>query len=84
MRSILRVLSLLIALLVFGLLLKSQLAAKSVVPTSPLVKPSNSSPVPSRTEPVLQNQAQQIWQIQEQVRESVGAALQRSDKLNDE
>ena len=84
MRQILGVLSLLIGLLVFALLLKSQFAVKSAILTGPLDQSSNVSSPPSKPEPALGNQGQQMRQIQNLVRESAGASVQRSYRLNDE
>ena len=84
MRQILGLLSLLVGLLVFGLLLKSQFAVKSAIPTGLLDQSSNVLTAPSRPEPVLGNHGQQMRQIQDLVRESAGASAQRSFKSNDE
>lgn len=84
MRLMLGVLSLLIALLVSGLLVKSRLAVKLGAPVSTSTNTPENSPMPSKTDPILQTQGQQIRQLQDKVRQSVETAMQGADKLNGE
>lgn len=84
MRLIFATISLLIALGVSGLLVKSQLAARFSTPIPVAGKVSNISTEPFQTERVQPTQHQQIQKIQDQVRQSLDTSAQRIHPSGDE
>ena len=84
MRLILGVLSILIGLVVVGLLAKTQLSIKPSAPVSAVGEHPTTPVLPDRAEINPQIQHQQIQKIQDQVRQSLDASMQRSRSLDGE
>ena len=83
MRLILGALSLLIAVVLIGLLLKSQLTTKTADPKISAGKAFGAVlPVGPTTSP--QTESQQTRQIQDQIRQSLNAAMQRPPISDDQ
>lgn len=80
MRLIFGAISLLIALIAFGLLVKSQLAARFVAPMPLAGKVSVTSGEPLQTETAPPDQRRQIQKIQDQIQQSLDASAQRVDR----
>jgi hypothetical protein len=83
MRAVLGVLSLLIALLVVGVLVKKQLGAVSAAPVKLQAQPAEAAAALPPVSPGSTPQ-QQSQQIQQQVRQTLESTLQQARPLPDE